>query len=301
MAGLLAGNMLKHSGWDYEIIEKQPTLPHNHSAVLRFRSSIVGDMLGIPFKKVTMVKDYKHNNNLVADSLSYSMKVSGQIRSDRSIISCPKVEERFIAPPNMIEMMAKGLNIKFNETMLIDDLEDRALPKISTIPMPALMDLLKYDRPIDFEYRHGVNIIVELPNCEAYISLYCPGNWHKNNSISRISITGNEMVIELSKDPGKADEDNYVNMALKFLSLEDISSYMIKEVKHQAYSKILPINEDDRKRFMFWATDKFGIFSLGRYATWRPGLLLDDLVKDVQWIKRWIQNDYGYEMFLHRR
>lgn len=297
MAGLLAGNMLRNSPWDYEIIERQSSLPHNHSAVLRFRSSIVGDTLGIPFKKVTMVKDYQRNNNLVADSLSYALKVSGQIRSDRSILSCPKVEERFIAPPNLIELMAMDLSISYQKT--IDDLTifDKSIPKISTIPMPTLIQALNYDRKIEFEYRHGANIVVELPNCDAYVSLYVPSNQY---NIRRISITGNEMIIEIDHDCERGNENIYVSTALNFLSLESIPSYTIKEVKHQEYSKILPINEDERKRFMFWATDKYGVFSLGRYATWRPGLLLDDLVKDVHRIMSWLRNDYGYDIQLSR-
>ena len=55
LAGLLAGNMLRHR--DPVIHEVQPSLPNNHSAVLRFRSSAVGDVLNIPFQKVKMIKD----------------------------------------------------------------------------------------------------------------------------------------------------------------------------------------------------------------------------------------------------
>jgi 2-polyprenyl-6-methoxyphenol hydroxylase-like FAD-dependent oxidoreductase len=41
MAGLLAGSMLRKDC--PLILEARERLPHNHSAVLRFRSSIVGD------------------------------------------------------------------------------------------------------------------------------------------------------------------------------------------------------------------------------------------------------------------
>ncbi len=37
---------------------------------------------------------------------------------------------------------------------------------------------------------------------------------------------------------------------------------------------------------MMWATDNFNIYSLGRFATWRPGLLLDDLVNDIRVIQK---------------
>jgi len=58
----------------------------------------------------------------------------------------------------------------------------------------------------------------------------------------------------------------------------------------QRYSKILPIPEVERKRLILWATDNFNIYSLGRFATWRPGLLMDDVVNDVRVIRRIINN-----------
>ncbi len=58
--------------------------------------------------------------------------------------------------------------------------------------------------------------------------------------------------------------------------------------------KILPIDEDVRKRFIMWASDKHQVYSLGRFATWRPGLLLDDVVNDVRVIQR-IHKQGNYE------
>ena len=67
----------------------------------------------------------------------------------------------------------------------------------------------------------------------------------------------------------------------------------------QKYAKIQPIDETARKQFLAWATDNFNIFSLGRFATWRPGLLLDDLVQDVQRIEKWAFAD-RYSMRFRR-
>lgn len=54
------------------------------------------------------------------------------------------------------------------------------------------------------------------------------------------------------------------------------------------YAKALPIDDDVRREFISWATDNFNVFSLGRFATWRPALLLDDLVNDIRLIDRWL-------------
>ncbi|NDG64822.1 MAG: hypothetical protein EBY29_15370, partial [Planctomycetes bacterium] len=65
----------------------------------------------------------------------------------------------------------------------------------------------------------------------------------------------------------------------------------------QPYSKILPIDEGERRKFIVWATDQHGIYSLGRFATWRPGLLMDDVVNDVRVIRKIIKNgSYEYRM-----
>jgi hypothetical protein len=62
------------------------------------------------------------------------------------------------------------------------------------------------------------------------------------------------------------------------------------EIKQQTYAKALPIDEAERRRFIMWASEEKGVYSLGRFATWRPNLLLDDVVNDVRVIQRLIAN-----------
>jgi len=67
------------------------------------------------------------------------------------------------------------------------------------------------------------------------------------------------------------------------------------DIHEQKYAKILPVSDNERKRFMIWATEQFNIFSLGRFATWRPGLLLDDLVNDIRIIHRLAKGETAYD------
>ena len=137
-----------------------------------------------------------------------------------------------------------------------------------------------------------------MDRCDAYISLAVPD---PNEAFSRISITGDELIIEVPNfkhTKGHSDQwlielgQQSIFRAADYLGIEkDFIRDVV--VKHQPYAKILPINDRDRKAFMHWATDKHNIFSLGRYATWRPGLLLDDLVNDVRLIDRWIGDSYS--------
>ena len=140
LAGLLAGNMLRHR--DPVIYEVQPSLPNNHSAVLRFRTSAVGDVLNIPFQKVKMIKSHVPWKNEVADALAYSFKNSGKYRSDRSITAGLTVTDRWIAPPDLIARMAERLDIRYGKAY--DFQFPSTVPVISTLPMPVLANGLHH-------------------------------------------------------------------------------------------------------------------------------------------------------------
>ena len=291
LSGLLAGNMLRHR--DPEILEAQKELPNNHSAVLRFRSPIVGDVLGIPFQKVTLIKCVDPWLNPIADALAYSKKNTNVLRSDRSIVAPgPIVENRWIAPPDLVSQMARRLSNepRFNYTVDSSEfklpISSNSTPMISTLPMPTLMNILGYADLIpqvpDFQYRSGNVIRARIKNCDAYVSMYVP---NPNIPVSRISITGDELIVESTGSV-------CLSASARFFGIEPEDLYDIK-ISNQKYAKILPIQDKIRKDFMHWATDKYGIYSLGRYATWRPGLLLDDLVKDIQLIDKWIGDRYA--------
>jgi hypothetical protein len=212
--------------------------------------------------------------------------------------------DRWIAPNDFIQRMARGLDIRYNYNIAFDQKEK----VLSTIPMPSLLQILNYDREdLIFDYVSGFNIRAELINVDAYVSLYIPNPGFPFN---RISITGNQLIIEFAL-PGKGfhidviTEDKEfieesIDTALKILGLE--TEPINVEVKSQQYQKILPIPEEERKRAIYWTSVVTGrAFQLGRYATWRPSLLMDDLVKDIRIIDRWINDGEAapYEMEKH--
>jgi hypothetical protein len=294
LAGLLAANMLqrRHS---VTVVEQQEHIPNNHSAVLRFRTPIIGDVLGIPFRKVNMIKCPAEWRNPVIDALAYSYKCTGQYRSDRSITSGLVVEPRYIAPPNLIDRMANSINLKLNNRY-DHGLGEINIPVISTLPMPKLMEMLAYPEAPDiteFKSIKGYNVRAKIADCDSFISLLIPD---PNIPISRISITGDEMIIEVprARTPEQVSAKWIASAAIELLG---ISSNQVMEVTlhEQKYSKITPIDDDARKRFIAWATDHHNIYSLGRFATWRPDLLLDDLVNDIRLIDKWLGQHHGYD------
>jgi hypothetical protein len=275
LSGLLAANMLRRH--DVTIIEKQKELPNNHHAVLRFRSPEIGNILGINFKKVNMIKTHVPYRNLVADSLSYSKKVSGMYLSDRSIIAGTISAERYIAPPDLIQQMAENVKINFDSFQYTD-----TIPHISTIPMPIMMGILGYSEKISFKSVPGVVFTGTVLDCDAYVSVLFPGP----EPYSRATITGNQLMIEF---PDLEEVPETIDLALAYVHLGfDDVVVLDGAFKKQEFFKIIGIDDAERKKFQRWATVNYNIYSLGRYATWRPKLLLDDLIDDVRKIESWI-------------
>jgi hypothetical protein len=281
MSGLLAANMLRRHR--VTVFEKQEQLPNNHHAVLRFRTPEVGNILGIPFKKVNMIKTYEPFRNVVADSLSYSKKTTGKYLSNRSIIAGTVQSERYIAPQNLIKQMAENVNVCYGTGF--DPLKNKAsipVKAISTLPMPVLMALLEYEHDINFDSIPGWVFTGRILDCDAYVSVLYPGP----AVYSRATITRDQIIVEF---PNLGEIPDTIDLANVYNSLGLYDCVVLDaEFKKQPYFKITEIDEAERKAFMRWATVTYGIYSLGRYATWRPKLLLDDLIHDVRKIEGWI-------------
>lgn len=297
LSGLIAGSMLRGSS----IFDHAPGLPNNHSALLRFRSSVVGDAVGVPFRRVDVMKSVQPWRNPVADAISYSLKSTGHA-SLRSILSVSgEVDARYIAPNDLIQRLARQISpedFRWNADAERVIRDRKGLPIISTIPMPALMDILDYPelRP-RFNYVSGATITYDLPEeFDVCATVYFPD---PEIPCYRASITERRLIIEFSNETESFMELNLPenreqllsmsNAAIYFLGIQDkvdILDFRARaKFKPMKYAKITRADEQMRKRFILWATEAHNIYSLGRFATWRPGLLLDDVVNDVRVIQ----------------
>jgi hypothetical protein len=281
-AGLLAAAVLRNDC--VRVVERQPSLPHNHSALLRFRTSIVGDALGIPFTKVNIMKAaVPYVGNPVGDAIAYSIKTSGKATLRSSVKAKGKVEVRWIAPDDLIAQMVEKVTAElqlgkdWNPALVME-----GVVRISTIPMPSLMKLLEWETQAEFHHVHGYTVTADVVNCDVCATLYFPD---PDFLPYRASITRDRLIVEYTSKPRNPEADMLMALHCFGLSPTDLREYSSK-VNEQAYAKILPIDDVERKRFILWATDRHGIYSLGRYATWRPGLLMDDLINDIRVIQR---------------
>jgi len=314
MSGLLAANMLR-SPW--EMFEASPSIPNGHKALLRFRSSAVGDVCGITFKKVKVMKSSSCSYNPVAGAIAYSKKATGEY-SMRSLVKMEDdIVERYIAPPDLIQKMCDNIdvfNIRVNhrlvevkDTSLIFDsdggvrsnLELARGTIISTLPMPTMMELLEYPDIPAFRYRSGVAVQFSLRRADIYASVYIPD---LGVPAYRASITGDRIIVEYAQDIEEADYDriaiNAMEVAEEYLGIDTRDIYSPAEVASMKYLKIVPIDEELRRNFIMWASMKHKVYSLGRFATWRPGLLMDDVVQDVRVIERLINSQDYYPHLL---
>jgi hypothetical protein len=302
MAGLFAAAVLREDC--LRVVEQQAKLPNNHAALLRFRSPIVGDALNIPFRPVDVIKTVHSLGNPVADAVSYSIKTNGTAAL-RSLTGAEgKIERRYIAPPDLVSCMAGKVTapIRFGSQWV--GTAEGPIQTISTLPMPVLMGILGYEHSLDFRSVAGYSLTAQLRNCDLCATIYLPS---RSELAYRASITGDTLIIEYAF-PDQAAELHMVPFQehlsarkveaagiLKLFGMD--RSFIVGEpvLKRQSYAKILPVPEADRKRFMLWATEHHGIYSLGRFATWRPGLLMDDLVKDLQVIQRMARGETTYD------
>jgi len=297
LAGLLAGNMLR--GFEPSVHEAQKQLPNNHGALLRFRTDKVGTACAIPFKKVHVQKAISYEGKIITEpnlflSNLYSQKVTGSILS-RSINNLDPVD-RYISPWELINIMAKNCNIKYNSKLTLSELNAINRPIISTIPMPALMDIVKWPDKPEFPsqkiWTQKAKIVT--PECRVNQTIYYPDPMLP---YYRISLVGDTVISEFTKKP-ETDVGPHVMGVLK----DDfgIQTYKLIHMtqSEQYFGKIKPIDEDLRKQFVFEMTSKYGIYSLGRFATWRQ-ILLDDVADDIQHIEKFIRSNSNYSRLMH--
>lgn len=302
LAGLLAGNMMR--SFNPMIKEAQKSLPNNHGALLRFRSDKVETATAVPFKKVRVKKAIKHDGKIITTpnlmlSNMYSQKVTGSVL-DRSINNLGDVD-RYIAPWHLINEMAKNCSIEYERKLDRRSLEEMHdwephRPIISTLPMPILMKIVGWDEVPEFPKQKIWTQKVKImdPDCQVCQTIYYPDPLIKHY---RVSLIGDTLISEFTEKP----DTNIGVHAMDVLS-EDfgIRSYKIDDMKEseQEYGKIMPIDDRIRKEFIFQMTNKYNIYSVGRFATWRQ-LLLDDVVDDLKVVEQFIRGGTDYARWVH--
>ena len=306
LAGLITAHVLRSHA--PRIVERQPNLPNNHAALLRFRSETVSGATGIDFTRVKVYKAIKHGHRLhteasIAMANSYSRKVIGWAHP-RSIMDLRPVD-RWIAPPNFVQLLADGLpqsisygSTGLNRSVLLD--RTRTTPIISTIPMPKLMTMANWSDPPAFQSRPVTTIICQLHGVvDLHQTIYYP---NPSELPYRASITDSRLIIELITVDVTSVRDTIHSLAETVIKsvLEDFGLTGISHthtIKHMEFGKLMPFfapgMDKNRRDFIMAMTDIHRCYSIGRFATWRQ-ILLDDIVVDAKRIKSMIEGRDAY-------
>jgi len=282
LSGLLCGALNPNA----VVYEAGPKRESDHKALFRCRTPEIGRILGIPFKEVKVNKaiwDHgKEVNPTPRIAHLYSQKVTGKI-TGRSILDIRPVT-RYIPPEDFVEQLQERCNIEYN-TFLVPGEIDYNCPVISTIPLPSLLVGLKMKddfKSTEFIFRNIHTERIEIDECDSYCTVYYPEEWI---GPYRASITGSTLIIESMKEI-EADDLKHIftslGIPMKMKYYEQLTGHM------QKMGKIYQIDEQLRKNLITKLTIKHNIYSLGRFATWRPKVMLDDVLEDIFVIRRLI-------------
>lgn len=266
-----------------------------HKALLRFRSPDIGTAVGIPFKEVTVYKGIWHNDQSVpltprAIAL-YSRKTSDAI-SYRSITN-QEPTQRWIAPLDFHDQLKDicGDRIEYNVDLrnLVTMQWDIA---ISTIPMQVLAELL-FEPIAGLESTPKVVTIskYKVPGSSVHMTYYYTD---PTVHVYRASLEDEELIIESMWDISEED----VATVKRSFGLSGLTLDPIVENHKQQNGKITAVDEDARKEFIVDITERYNIYALGRFATWR-NLVLDDVYKDILKIKE-LSNKSRYDKVIKK-
>lgn len=273
-AGLLAGCVFQTA----RIFEAGPEDQSQHKAVLRFRTPNVGDAVGIDFKRVRVHKGIWDDGRFVQPDIalanSYSLKVIGRL-ADRSIWNVDAVD-RFIAPENFLEQLRErcGDRVVWNHRVSAEEFTTSDEPAISTLPMPLAARMIGLDNFPTFKSEPIEVRRWRVPGADVHQTVYFPS---RETNLYRVSLQGDLLIAEFA-----GEADNYPFW--EAFALEE-SGCVAVEKTQQNLGKIAKIPEDWRRDFIYDLTQRYNVFSLGRYATWRQ-ILLDDIISDLAVLKK---------------
>lgn len=275
IAGLLAGSIFQRA----TLFEAGPESQVQHKALLRFRTSAVGDAVGIEFRKVHVHKGVWLDGAFVQPDIRlanwYATKVIGRL-SNRSVWNIESVD-RYVAPPHFIYELAERCTgrVQWNTEIDAENFTGGGEATISTLPMKLAVRFVSERNAPDFLFQ-GITVKRwRVRDADVFQTVYFP---HPSTTLYRASITGDVLIAEYAGQP-----DSNVDLLIPFgLIAADIE--LLDETK-QRYGKIAPIDDAWRKQFIFRLSHDHNVFSLGRFGTWR-NILLDDVLHDVGVLKK---------------
>lgn len=308
----LAGLIAAYAWPSAAIVDKMPEPSPGHRALLRFRSDAVARLTGIEFRPVTVRKGIWCGGEFVPPDIRlanwYALKCTGgALVSERSIWNIEPAQ-RYVAPDDFYEQLLAGVNgrVRWGEEVALDNptgmsafdpqRSDRSARSIvvSTAPLSETIGLLRDPPPLAFR-RAPITVqrFTLDDDTDVHQTIYFPD---PSLPLYRASITGRTLIVEhAGADVSPSDKEDARNVVEHAFGIVLNNAEVASTVTQQRFGKIAPIADDAaRKHALFRLSHELGIYSLGRFATWR-NILLDDVVQDIAVIKRLMRSG-AYEL-----
>lgn len=297
----LSGLIAAHAWPQARVFESSAQPNAEHKALLRFRSDAVAKLTGIDFRKVTVRKGVWLDGGFVPPSIRaanmYAQKVTGSLSGDRSIWNLDPVE-RFIAPESIYDDLLANVQGRITWGVEFDfSSAGGQAPIVNTAPLPIVLERTnynKYNKPIEFKRAPIVVERYRVEGADIYQTIYFP--W-PGLPVYRASMTGSLLIIErVPVEEGIMPHSDMLSIVADAFALK-LGSVFQLDVVEQKYGKIVPLPDAQRKALLHRLTQEHGIFSLGRFATWR-NILLDDVVQDIAVLRRLMKaSNYDRRIF----
>lgn len=283
----LAGLIAAHAWPTATVLERMPQPLDLHRALLRFRSDSVARLTSIPFRSVKVRKGIWFEERFCAPSIRlanfYSQKCLGKMLPDRSIWNLDPVQ-RWIAPDDFYQQMLDnvGKRVVWGQDINLADALDFSKAVVSTAPLPITAQSLDGSFEVAFDRAPIVvqRFLLEM-SVDVHQTIYFPD---PAIALYRASITGRTLILEYAGTPTEHDLEQGKFLAAGAFGFLGDFSMIPQGIVRQQFGKIAPIDDALRKHILFRLTHERGIYSLGRFATWR-NILLDDVVQDIDVIK----------------
>ncbi len=295
LAGIVAhGAFASYAPQIYDARPQGQTGLSQHHAVMRLRDPNLGAVMGCDMEEIQVTKEIFSNGSLhreatIADNNLYSRKVSGII-SHRSLNSLGQVRRYLLkgqvsAPGIFFSHKLKAIlpNRKLvfdNNSQTVEVSYDVC---ISTLPMPYVLSILGQDLGVEFS-SYDIYIAKGKLNFDSAVhqTVYFP---EPQFDIYRATLEGQEFIAE---SMAKID-DAQIEKVLAIFGLrgEDFGNI---DAYEQKQAKMVPVDDALRRMVILELTEKHNIFSLGRYAIWKP-IRSDDLPTDINRIKSILRLD----------
>lgn len=298
IAGTLAFNFFRNESplvFDKEESKKPFS---SHSGIMRVKSEEIGAILGIKLKKIKVEKWIFYKGKFYSYSTpfftsSYSQKVSDGIYS-RSIENLGVhtrylFDKDFSVPDKYAKFGCSLIGFVPSESKAIfmtsegKQIEERYDICINTLPLPFIMELYgvkEHSTKIDFSYKSIYSRVVNTAiKSDKHYTVYLPD---RDEDIYRVSLQEDKVILESMEEFTTNREIERICKELFDIQPKDITD--ITKTTSRLYGKIIDLEPFVRKSQLYMLTEKYNIYSAGRFALWK-NIGVDDMLKDLDKIR----------------